>query len=521
MKQMYTNEPITISFFKAFSAEGEELFREFQKRMDGSMLLRGHPVRVIEEKVYKMMPAISACFQSDVVIFDGSLEDGKHEQYRAALELMKNLDYVLIVSRTALPFNFMGMRRGGAPELIKTGTTEYCPWKTNSEILDWLEDTLQNSSMQLPRKLKMQMPEAGNRAQMESVMKFEGQLIFESEERREILSGVFVSYLSRYSKFSDKKVDAPFVEDLFSKISQVSSVPKEEIRYFPPGKISLEFMTGQRRFEIASITDDFFAGCKAFWIYDTEDYASSWWAYGERVSLSRIFHNSMDKCPAIYTAKPVKQPDGSWKFDIKAYLTVEQKRDFLPNLTEKQMTELTRIHMNSYPESVAYEQVEKMRQLAKMPDIFLKLQTSTAYKWTRSVFRALGDLDDEARQELKKMKDVNRLKESVRSYAYSRAFWEDHIVECTTCRAQTAEKLDPESFMHFSKPYFYRLSPEKYHEMRRNLQAGRRALVKLPCGHTFHLAASGTYYRWWTVKSDVPTGPKGALTEPIDFISFV
>lgn len=517
---MHTNEPITISFFKAFSTEGEELFREFQKRMNGSTL-RGYPVRVVEEKVYKMMPAISACFQSDVVIFDGSLEDGKHEQYHAALELMKGLDYVLIVSRTALPFNFMGMRKGGAPELVATGTTEYCPWKTNSEILDWLEDTLQNSSMQLPRKLKMQMPKIKNRTQLESVKKFEEQLLLESVELCKHPTGVFVSYLSRYSKFSGEKANAPFVEELFGEISRVSSVPKEEIRYFPPGKISLEFMTGQRRFEIASITDDFFAGCKAFWIYDTEDYASSWWAYGERVSLSRIFHDSMDKCPAIYTAKPVKQPNGSWKFDIKAYLTEEQKRGFLPDLTEKQMTELTQIYINSHPDSVAYEQIKKMRRLAKVPDIFLKLQAAAVYEQARSVIESVGELDDKARQELENLKDVEYLKESVRSYAYTKEFWEDHILECLVCRAQVGEGLDPESFMHFSKPYFYRLPPEKYRDIRRILQTGCHASVKLPCGHTFELAISGTYHRWWTVKSDVPTGPKGALVEQIDFVSFV
>lgn len=517
---MGRDEPITISYFKALSNEGEVLFREFRERMDGSVL-RGHPVRVIEEKNYKMRPAITACFNSDVVIFDGSLEDGKYGQYCAALELMKSLDYVLIVSRTVLPFNFMGMRKGGAPELVATGTTEYCPWKTNSEILSWLEDTLQNSSMQLPRKLKMQLPTGQSKAQMEAVIQFENQLLLESLERCGHPSGVFVSYLSRYSKFSGEKNDVPFVEDLFKEISRISNVPENAIQYFPPGKISLEFMTGQRRFEIASITEDFFAGCKAFWIYDTEDYASSWWAYGERVSLARIFHDSMDKCPAIYTAKPVRQSDGKWKFDIRAYLTDEQKRGFLPDLTEKQMTELTQIYINSHPDSVAYEQVKKMRQLAKLPDIFLKMQINSLYEKVGMVLNGFAEADEEAHQCLEEVRNVEFLKRSVRSYAYTKEFWEEHIVECPYCKAQADASLDPDSFMHFKKPYFYRLSSAKYHKVRNILKEGQKAMVTLPCRHMVKLGASGVYYRWWTVKSDVPTGPKGQLVEPIEVVDFL
>ena len=96
-------KPITITFFKALSMQGKELYSMFQEAMKGYVLM-GHPVRLIEQKVYKMMPSIIACLDSDVVIFDGSIEDG-YEQYRAALELMKCLDHILIVSRTPLPVN--------------------------------------------------------------------------------------------------------------------------------------------------------------------------------------------------------------------------------------------------------------------------------------------------------------------------------------------------------------------------------------------------------------------------------
>ena len=101
-------KPIIITFIKALTTQGKELYHMFQNAMEG-YVLRGHPVQLIEQKVYKMMPSIIACLDSDVVIFDGSIEGGS-EQYRAAIELMKYLDHVLIVSRTPLPVNFEGMR---------------------------------------------------------------------------------------------------------------------------------------------------------------------------------------------------------------------------------------------------------------------------------------------------------------------------------------------------------------------------------------------------------------------------
>lgn len=104
-------KPITITFFKALSSQGKELYNMFRKAMEG-YVLRRHPVKLIEQKDYQMMPTIMACLDSDVVIFDGSIE-GNSKQYRAALEMLKKLDHVLIVSRTILPVNFGGIRKGG------------------------------------------------------------------------------------------------------------------------------------------------------------------------------------------------------------------------------------------------------------------------------------------------------------------------------------------------------------------------------------------------------------------------
>lgn len=519
-------QPITIAFFKAPTTQGLELYRMFCRKMEG-YVIKGHPVQLIEQKIYKMMPSIMACLDSDIVIFDGSIE-GDHEQYRAALELMKCLDHILIVSRTPLPFNFEGMRKGGAPQLIKAGTVEYSDSMTNADILEWIVDTLENSSMELPRKLKMNLRADEYRQNMQKVTNVEGQMFTDSMERMGRIDkkeSVFVSYLSKYSKYyQGDHPQIPFVEDLFESICQISKVSMDQIRYFPPGKISLEFMTGQRRFEIASITEKFIGDCKAFWIYDTPDYDSSWWVYGEKMSLMHIYGRAMDKCPDIYVVKPVKEKDGNWKFYLQKYLTTKEKKDFLPQLTPFQQRELERLFLNSNPETSGYEQVEKMRKLASMPDFLLKLQMKMEAPFIaakmKMVFDGFNVNENEKQEALNEIKKINFMMEHVRSYVYTKEFWENHIIECPICRASSNEIMTPDRYMYFEAAYFCQIGQSDYHAVMRSVTQGNICNVKLSCGHTVSVGKNGTYYRWWTVRSDVPTAPEGKLLEKIDFVSF-
>lgn len=531
MEKIETNQqPITIAYFKAPTTQGLELYKMFCRKMEG-YVLKGHPVQLIEQKVYKMMPTIMACLDSDVVIFDGSVE-GDHEQYRAALEMMKALDHILIVSRTQLPFNFEGMRKGGAPQLIKTGTVEYSDSMTNEDILEWIVDTLENSSMELPRKLKMNLRADEYRQNIQKVANVEGKMFTDSMarmgrmDRTEREECVFVSYLSIYSQYySGEHPQMPYVEDLFESICQKSKVSMDKIRYFPPGKISLELMTGQRRFEIASITEKFIGGCKAFWIYNTPDYASSWWVYGEKMSLLHIYGRAMDKCPDIYVVTPMKDEDGNWKLHLQRYLTTQEKKDFLPELTPFQERELERLFLNSNPETSGYEQVEKMRKYAKMPDFLLKLQLRMEAPFLATKMKMVLDgfdvADENEEQEaLSEIHNIDYLMEHVRSYAYTKEFWEDHIIECPICRASSNEIMTPERYMYFNAPFFYQILQSEYQAVMKSVTQGHICNVKLPCGHTASVRMSGRYYRWWTVKSDVPTAPGGKLLENVDFVSF-
>lgn len=519
-------QPITITFFKAPTILGKELFEMFRATMEG-YILRGHPVQLKEQRVYKMMPSIVACLDSDIVIFDGTIE-GDNEQYRAALEMMKNLDHVLIVSRNPLPFNFEGMRKGGAPGIIKTGTSEYSESMTNDAILEWILDTLKYSSMELPRKLKMNLHTDDYKKNIHRVLNVEAKMARDSIERIGLEEGVFVSYLSKYSKFyKGKHPTEPFVEDLFETICEVSKVSENEIRYFPPGKISLEFMTAQRRFEIASITEKFIGGCKAFWIYDTPDYDSSWWVYGEKMSLIHIYGRAMEMCPDIYVAKPVRDENGKWKFQLQKYLSLKEKKAFLPQLTPHQRDELERIYINSDPQASGYEQVEKMRKLASIPDFLLKLQLKLEFPFLAQICKMILDAfemdeieEQEKKEAVKQLQNIDMAVEDIHSYVYTKEFWENHIIECPICRGASKRQMNPEKYMYFKEEYFHNVAQSDYQAIMKFVKQGNTCNVKLPCGHIVSVKHNGVYYRWWTVKSNIPTGPNGKLLEGVDLISF-
>ena len=200
MSDHQIKNPITISIFPAVSQPGQELYELLLKKTE-NYFIKGYPVKLIKRN-YNMESSLEACFHDDVVIFDGSIEAETNAQYLGALELMKSLDYVLIVSRTFLPYNFEGMRDGGAPKAILTGTTAYCDRMSNAQIAKWIMQTLEESNLELPRSLKQNMSWQELKRNHDYITKIEAQMMSGSRERMNChfrRQKVFVSYLSRYS----------------------------------------------------------------------------------------------------------------------------------------------------------------------------------------------------------------------------------------------------------------------------------------------------------------------------------
>lgn len=524
MSDHQIKNPITISIFPAVSQPGQELYELLLKKTE-NYFIKGYPVKLIKRN-YNMESSLEACFHDDVVIFDGSIEAETNAQYLGALELMKSLDYVLIVSRTFLPYNFEGMRDGGAPKAILTGTTAYCDRMSNAQIAKWIMQTLEESNLELPRSLKQNMSWQELKRNHDYFTKIEAQMMSGSRKRMNChfrRQKVFVSYLSRYSKYYNEPSSSfPNVEDIFELICRESDVAPEDIQYFPPGKISLELMTKQRRFEIVQITEPYVAGCKEFWIYETPDYNSSWWTYGEKLSLVHIYSDSWEKCPDICVVTPIKKTSGQWEYKIRRYLTSQEKKTFLPNPTEDQRRLMETIYVNSSSGTVAYDQAAMMQAISQVPDVLLKVWL----KWNKKAFidylmKVSDWLSTEEKNKLRSQAlDIDDLVKCIRSVAYSKDFWESHVVECPICKAQHGHALDSEKFFSFSAPYFFSIPSAQYLEVKEALKSKKTYCMTLPCGHTVRLNKNDfVYYRWWTVRANRPTHPEGKLVEQIDTIS--
>lgn len=176
---------ITVTYIAAPSEEGRDLFskvkpviestihEQFRENVEWVCINHpDYPEGLISTLPQKQELALKCCLFADLVIFDGSIDSSfcfKHNaddtssgccsQYEYATFLMKVLDYVLIVSRTKLPYNFEGLRKGGAPNWIRSRIVKKDGifladdgTRTNAYIVKWIKETL--PFIEFPRKNK-------------------------------------------------------------------------------------------------------------------------------------------------------------------------------------------------------------------------------------------------------------------------------------------------------------------------------------------------------------------------------
>ena len=325
-------EKVIISYFKCGTPQGDELYRETKCELERSGI-RGFDVEVVLRENDTLVGR-DAFMCDDVIIFDASLEGEKPgQQYDALMEVMLLSEYVLVVSRTSLPFNVVGTWKGGYP---RTRTGYYPESLTNPEILSWLKGVL--SRLELPNSRKILRDYFYKLSVKDRIIalatRTEADYDVEGVSYRQLLQ-VFVSYCSRYSGyFSGRKhqKDGYTVESLIQFISKTQNIPENEIGYFPPGKLSKELMTLQRRWEVVSETFKLISVCSQFWILHTPDYWESWWTLSERITLSYILSGLPERCPDIYVAKFDTNKGG---FQVKAYLNLKEKRRLLPKLSQR------------------------------------------------------------------------------------------------------------------------------------------------------------------------------------------
>lgn len=507
---------ITISYFKCDTQQGNELFRRTKDMLE-KMEVEGLKIEVILRK-NDPFTATEAYLCDDVVIFDGSLEDETGEgmkssigqQYDAMLEPMKTSYHVLIVSRSQIPFNVMCIRKGGYPQYIRTGVSKYKETLDNEEILMWLSDIFTRSGAKLRNGHKLEHEYYQGLPDKEKAELLNDRIKKDVEETKKD-SGekaqVFVSYLSRYSQyFSGRETrDCGYtVEDLIKFISETQDIPSEQIGYFPPGNLSRELMTVQRRWEIISVTDDFIRECRQFWILDAPGYSQSWWTLSERVTLSYIFAEEPEKCPDIYVAK-FDMESGS--FRVKEYLDGGAKKRFLPKIDETTVRELARYFANSRPDGVGYESIWIMKLMHHLPDPAVRFLSRRTYKMMEELMPMILEDAKVTREEYEETAS-----QSCKSYVYTKSFWEDWIMECSGCKSQSSGICyNRETFLYPKKSRFCHVVKKR--DLLYDSGKNRYVTVCKTCGHKYYFKA-GFFYRWYPIRGEgIHTGPGGKSIE--------
>lgn len=515
------DQKITVSYFKCDSQMGEDLFKRTKSALEQSGV-HGVPVEVTLRE-NDPFTATEAYLCDDVVIFDGSLGGEVPEsaaadigaQYDAMIEPMKSSDHVLIVSRTPVPFNVTCVWKGGYPKYIKTGEAVYKETLTNEEILLWIMNMFAQGDMQLlnPHKIEREYFRSLPEEKQNEVLQEKVSENADRAKAHEPKAEVFISYLSRYSRYAHNPQEGEpgyTVEDLIEYISATQGISKDEIGYFPPGQLSQELMTTQRRWEIVSVTDDFISTCSQFWILDAPGYWSSWWTLSERITLSYKLASAPEQCPDIYVASFMPKNGG---FKVKAYTGADEKKRFLPKITQETVQNIARYFANSRPGTVGYESVGIMILMHHLPKPAVDYMNRQSYKLMKQLFPATEEYIDETMEEF-----VDKGYSSVKSYAYTKSFWNDWVMECPYCKEKSAHKYSQETFLKPVKSPFCRVVKSKALSYIR--EKDEFEYTCKGCGRKFYFE-HGSYYRWYPVRgTGIRTGPGGRSIEKREALFF-
>lgn len=200
-----------------------------------------------------------ACWNEDVVVLDASVENKGQHNYEIIFPTP--LDHLLVVSRTYLPLNFYGLRDSivdPARNTLIYGTPFYPNSQTNEDLLRWLDLQLQDLLPSLPRSKQ-------ERGFWGTMFKGYSHSLDTLDLRRNQSGQIFISYRSQ---------DSEKVEQLKQRIEQgeFHNGQPRIVRYFPPGALSDEVMTEQRRWQILSMLDRFISPASEVWVYETKDY---------------------------------------------------------------------------------------------------------------------------------------------------------------------------------------------------------------------------------------------------------
>lgn len=402
------DEQLTVGFFPTDSPQGKDLLEQITAlaktwQLDLEVFPLAHGGQVLWQ-----------CRNKDIVIFDASVETEGRSNYVAVTGELTILHHVLIVSRTYLPLNLLEARPGGYPD--------YPHSFSNEQIIAWLTKEIAD------------IQSSGKRPRDWIGLKTWNTSWNLREERLHAQGHVFISY---------RGSDAEAVKVLKLRIENgdFHQGEKKQALYFPPGMLSLEVMTEQRRWQIVSIIRDHLMMADEVWIYETKSvYYNSWWTLAELLTLAYMRNNHKVYLYHPETQSVQKAPD-----------------DYLQPLTEQQRTRAARWFANCTPSEMGPEAVMVFRRFREIPLI-------------------------------------NRIN-FVKDHVWSEEFWHYPVLDCPRCRTigQASNRYNVDDLLFTRGLHFTKLTPE---EMQHSLQKGKIICGNPACKADYEIKDSDPHYLW-------------------------
>jgi hypothetical protein len=430
----------TLAFFSTRSRSGIALKEAFEPKAKDL----GFDVKLFHDAT--PIEYANACWNDDVVVLDASIERKGEHNYEIVFPTP--LDHLLVVSRTCLPINFYGLRDAILDPKARTlvyGTPFYPDAKSNQEIIRWLTLQLQDLLPLLPRPKQ-------ERGVWGSITQGMSHSLNTQDQRRRQSGEIFISYRSKYSQK---------VERLRKRIErgEFHGGQTRMVRYFPPGALSEELMTEQRRWQILSMLDRFIGPTSEIWIYETEDYYDSWWTLGELATLAYrgVVGYRGKKTPTVKI------------FDPRANTIRVAPADYLPKMTEEQRNRMARWYANCDTAQMGPESVVAIRAIPQIP--------------------LIGSL-------------VGKLK-YFQDHVWTDEFWKHPILDCGRCRqiGKKRNQFNVDAFLWTQDPGFHRITPEQM-----KLTVAKRKITCPSCNTTYRLEEVPAHYLWMPVVNNNPTG---------------
>ena len=537
---------ITVTHIAAPSEQGYDLFAKLKNPLEKAIRERcgeevgwvclnnlGSPEHLPPYLFLRQSMGYFCLHRSDLVIFDGSIDSplcfkavpeepegagSLSSQYEYASSPFLSLEHVLVVSRTKLPYNFEGFRKGGSPNWIRTRNVSKSPFSkakgylTNDEIVAWILETIHSIKIPRPDKLETDPTSA---EEMKALNSHLAELMNEAEAKfnEEYKDDIFISYRSKESihaqtrqipqKDGEEREEREdnSIEELL--LTKAALKLKDELGdnghfiYAPPGDISTEVMTAKRRWGLASTIHRQMEKCKGVLIYKKPDYDESWWTCAELMFLSYCMSSEKKVYPHLYVVEPIED-----SFKLTKLTTPEEIRTFLPHMTEEQHGRLGRRLAYADPLEEASELEGKyISEQSELKKIIRALFTTVlicigAVDKIYSGYSGLKGREDfeEMIADRKKRsfwEECRLTQKSLHSLVQTPEFDKGLLIDCPYCKAKHSYSKDADGFIDLK--HTYRLDISVYEQLQKEKE---RVEVKLPCGHTVRLKRGEPYYHF-------------------------